>query len=127
MFEFNKDHEARNKILGITGEDNGDIIHFDHLTLDGLEELIEKKFADSEEAQNSSPIIQEMLDFMKSHPDFTAHGYAVSIKRSDYRVSLEGITLNRKPTYDELIDFVDCFRFADDFNCGESGCNCWYD
>ena len=128
MLKLNKNHIERDEILGIDmGTYNGGIISYTGLTLEKLELLIEKKFVDPGEAQNSAPLIQDMLEFMREHPDFTAHGYAVSPDRSDYRVSIEGLTLKRPPSTEEMIAFTDMFRHADEFSCDKEGCHCWYD
>ena len=129
MMELNKNDKERQRILGIEGNDYsmGGTTRIRELTLAQLDELLEKNFADPEDAQNNAPTFQEIRDFIAAHPDFVAHGYAVSPERYDYRVSLEGIKLDRKPTEEELRDFVNFFRYADEFECEEDGCYAWYD
>ena len=104
-----------------------DITHFKGLALANLEKLLAEKFADPEEQQNDCPPISEIFEFMQRNPDFTAHGYAVSIKRQDYRVSVEGVELDRPPTRDEIVDFVKTFRFADDLDVEDNRLHCWFD
>lgn len=97
------------------------------LTLAKLETLVKENFIDLEEQQNDAPCVGDILLFMKANPRFTCHGYVVSPERDDYRVSIEGVDLNGKPTKKESKDFIALFRHADEFKCDETGCHCWYD
>jgi len=120
--------QERNRILNITDkESGGGAVNFESLTLDSLNELVEKNFINLKECQNCSPSISEIRNFMTEYPDFTAHGYAIVPERSDYGVSLEGVSLKRKPTKEERDDFVTVFRHADSFICNNVMCFCWYD
>ena len=127
-FEFNKDQTARDRLLGISPDAKygGGVEYFNGLTAATLRKLIDEKFADPEECQNSSPSIQEFLDFMEEHPGFTAHGYAVTLKREDYRVSIEGIE-GKGIKREDVDEFIQAHRFADDFSFENGRCYCWYD
>lgn len=89
---------------------------FDDITLEVLETLVEKKFIDLDECQNCSPTTEEFLEYLKDHNDFCVFGYAISPDRSDYRITIEGISCEENfEDIDELIDFINRFRFADEF------------
>lgn len=111
MFEYNRDISTRDKI--IFGEYNendykdGAIKNFRFLSFDKLKKLVEEKFADPDEVVNESPTIAEYISFMKSHQNFTAHGYCVGTNRDDYRVSIEGLETGSP----ELTDGPDLIRF----------------
>jgi hypothetical protein len=64
---------------------------------------------------------------MKSNPKFTAHGYAVSHERSDYRVSIEGVSCNKPYTKKELADFVHLCRRVDDLVIEDKKLYSWWD
>ena len=116
---MNKNIKERDKIIFGKYEPDaykyGGIHHFNGLDHYRLQKLIDKDFIDPEECQNYSPSTEEFLDFMKDHPEFTAHGYAVSIDRDDYRVTLEGIESDERMDYETMVDFVELCRLADDF------------
>lgn len=127
-FTFNKDQDTRDKLLGIppTAKYGGGIEAFTGLTAETLRQLVDQSFADPEDAQNSAPTIGEFLEFMEAHPKFRAFGYAVGIKRSDYRVSIEGCECAKGASEKDQRDFTSMFRFADDFKVGRR-CFCWFD
>ena len=136
--DYNKDQKRRNEI--VFGKNNnlkesGGIISFDDLTLPKLKKLVKEKFADPDECQNSAPSIQEFVDWaddaIKSDPSIKNNlfftGYVVDLKRSDYRVSIEGLTIKGPTTVTVRTKFMDKFRQADDFNLAYDTLSCWYD
>lgn len=127
--EYNQKDRRRCALLNITGTYvNGGIEHFDNLSADTLQTLIDEGFADPDDTQNNSPSLQEILDFIREYPDFKAHGYAVSPERSDYRVSLEGVEGTVYRPSDAFSAFVETFDGADTFEISKSGnCYAWYD
>jgi hypothetical protein len=133
MRTLNKDYKSRNEI--IFGDDDADsndnwlggTRRFDSLNLEQLHALIRNEFIDLEDCQNYSPSVGDFLDFMKKYPEVEAHGYAVSHKRDDYRVSLEGIRFGGKVTMKMLLDFVHLCRHADEFHADEKGLYAWWD
>lgn len=52
-----------------------------------------------------------------------AHGYAVDVNRSDYRITIEGIETDIEPKDDELRTYLKLCGDADDFQSSY----CWYD
>lgn len=129
-FNYNKDWEKRDKL--IFGEANiekykwGGIYHFEKMDVDTLKALLDEKFADPEGQQNCAPCIKDIYDFMVDHPNFVAHGYAVSPERDDYRVSIEGVDGTYVEKDMETIkDFTDLFRYADEFSLDDLWC--WFD
>ena len=128
MFGLNKNIKGRDAKLFGAYEPNeymGGIRYYKGLTVDDLEWLLENNYIEPNEAQNNAPSVQEFYGWMQLHPSFKAHGYAVDIKRDDYRISIEGVNKGGSLSPEEVVDFVDMFRFADDMDI-EHG-YCWYD
>jgi hypothetical protein len=99
---------------------------FEHLKLSQLKLLIDNHYIDLKSEHNSSPTVQEFYDFMKKHPNFQATGYAINHRRDDCRVSLDGVQCQTKElTKEEINDFVEMFRDADEFNIHTG--YAWYD
>ena len=128
-FNYNKDQAARDKLLGIPpgARYGGGVEWFKGIDLATLKKLVVEGYADPEDAQNSAPTIGEFLEFMEAHPKFLAHGYAVSDKREDYRISIEGLKCPGKATAKDKRDFIQAFSQADDFSVEGGRCYCWYD
>ena len=127
--QLNQDEATRDTL--IFGEHDpqaysGGIRRFEGLSLNKLKKLLELKFIDPEERQNYSPTTAEILRFMKRYPAYKAHGYVVTIDRSDYRVTLEGVSKEDFADSDkELMDFTELFKHADEFD--PVYMYCWYD
>lgn len=133
--------QERERDLLIFGEHDpekymGGIRHYENLDPEVMDILIQKGYANPDESQNDCPDISECLDFCKRHEGFKLHGYVVSRERNDCRVSVEGVeanggdVVNQGPEYvDTIIDFVQMFRHADDFQIGgeNSAWYCWFD
>ena len=131
MFELNRNNvNARDLILFGEKfcEDKylGGIRRFESLSVSGLQNLLALNAIDPEEQHNCAPTTQEIYDFMKDHDNFTAHGYAVSTSRDDYRISLEGVE-GFCETRADMEDFVNMFRFADEFSISDGEAWCWFD
>lgn len=114
---LNRDFKERDRI--ITGSDDppdmmGGIYHFEKMELDTLLTLMRLGYADPKDAQNDSPTIEEFIDLMHRHAGLTAHGYAVSLERDDYRFSVEGIAGVVQHT-EGLLDVLKLCRQADEF------------
>ncbi len=102
---------------------------FDALSAEDAQKLMTLGFIDPEDTQNCSPTAQEILDFcLDGSGKWQIHGYAISIDRSDCRVTFEGLQSDGPLTASEALDFVMEFRFADEL-CAEDGGGawCWYD
>ena len=101
---------------------------FEGLSASDLKKLADIGVIDLEDGCNYSPTAGEILEFMQAYPmAFTAHGYAISPSRDDYRVTIEGVA--QQPgsfTSKKMVeDFTMTFRFADDFDLNPM--YCWYD
>lgn len=119
--ELNRNVDKRDMVLFGTNYDEtkyfGGARRFDELSVEELEYLIKENFIDPDECQNDSPTTEEFLEYMKDHEQFVAFGYAISPDRGDYRITLEGIRSDVCfNDIDEMIDFIDRFRYADEFN-----------
>lgn len=125
---MNKDIRTRDEVLfGEYDKEQylGGTRRFSGVTLEDLQFLFEHDFIDPFDAQNYSPTAQEYYDFLQKYPAFSVHGYAVSDDRDDYRVTIEGVNHAGKMTEEEMVAFVELFRFADEFDF-QTG-YCWYD
>lgn len=130
MTTLNLDYETRNELIFGNNSDVdwlGGIKHFDNLMVDQLNELIVDNYIDVNECQNSSPSVGEFFEFMKKHRQVAAHGYAVSHKRDDYRVSIEGLSYCGNLSKDLLFDFIHLCRHADEFIAEEKRLYSWWD
>lgn len=133
MTTMNKDYKKRNEIIfgddDVDSNDNwlGGTRNFESLDLEQLNALIKNKFIDLEDAQNLSPTVADFLDFMKKYPAVKAHGYAVSHKRDDYRVSLEGLEFHGDVSKEMLMDFIYVCRLADEFTAEDDHLYAWWD
>lgn len=83
------------------GSESFGITYFDNLTLQGALTLLENELLDPEEKQNLSPTINDMIEFVRTNfPDKIGfHGYIVSPRREDVRISFEGINNLLKSTF----------------------------
>ena len=132
--ELNKDIDIRDTLIFGSFEEEkymGGVRHFDNLSPDTLKELVKNDFADPSDMQNDSPSLQHFLLFAEHWKQYnvTLHGYVVSIERSDYRFTIEGIDSEADEDYclDYILQFVDSFRHADDFRLNKYKSRCWYD
>ena len=127
---FNRDVKARDELIfGKYDESKyiGGCRNFSGLTIEKMEQLIADKYLDPSERQNKSPTVAEFLKFMKKYEGYHALGYVVSVRREDYRTSIEGIYKVGSVNAEETADFVMTFRSADDLKINDSGVMCWYD
>ena len=126
---LNRNVDVRDRLL--FGELNpteyhGGIRYFDRLNLATLQELFAKHFIDPNDRQNDAPTAGQFKAFMERYPDYTAHGYAVTLDRNDYRVTLDGVTKGAPAdSIDELEDFTTLFKDADSLDTAIM--DCWFD
>lgn len=110
--------------------DLGGIRNFD-LTFDQAKKLIENGFLEELDQQNFAPTAGEFVDFMMTHnPDnWRLTGYAVSPKRKDVRISIDGIrSVTPLTEKKDIEDFFGLFRTADEFEFSFSEpVRCWFD
>lgn len=125
--KYNKDEKRRNEILAPYTITPGAFFYFQNLPPEVLETLIAEQFADPEINQNDSPTIGEFLAYMKEHPGCNCHGYAVSIDREDYRVSLEGLDQRSNLSHEAEIHFLKFCHGADEINTESEGYHAWWD
>ena len=130
MFGLNENVKLRDEIIFGKYEPAkymGGIRRFDNLNLDKLKELAVLNFINLEENQNYSPTIREFIEFVEKYPEYTVMGYTVSIERSDYRVSIEGIEKNSTAESEtEETEFIELFGNADEFD-SDNKMYAWFD
>lgn len=128
-FRFNYDDKRRHEILGISYNPSNiyDIKCFEDVTLKQLNLLLEEHFIEHDENQNGSPNTMVYKTFMEKYPNATVHGYIVTPRRGDYRVTIEGLSYNGEVSTQMLRDFIDTFGRADNFITESNNLYCWYD
>lgn len=97
-----------------------------NLPVEVMEKLISLDFVNLDEKFNNAPTIKTFVDFAKKY-NVTFLGYAVSLDRKDYRFSVEGIEHHACPSREELIDFINTFKKADEIIVKNDHLYCWYD
>lgn len=134
MKTLNKNQSLRDNILYPffkSTEYCGGIRHFSGVTYEALVQLFDGEFVDPEETQNNSPSTNEFLSFLKTHQNFTVHGYVVEKERSDYRVSIEGLELKSHPIrnigLEDTVDFINFSKCADELSASLTHLRSWYD
>lgn len=105
----------------------GGVRRYDGISYADCKELYDLKVLDPEERQNAAPSVREIVEFLKRHPNFRAHGYAVSPKRNDYRVSIEGVECGSGYDLEDVWDFFRVFEYPDELSVTEEGMRCWFD
>jgi len=114
----------------------GGVVRFDEITIPTAQRLIELGYLEPTERQNESPTAETMIEWGKKWNDkyglpiVFVHGYVVSHKREDCRITLEGIRCFwlGLPNLREMIDdFINQFRNADEFSYDEEHGFCWWD
>lgn len=102
---------------------------FEDLDVNTALYLIQRGFLDPEDDQNGSPTAQEMVDFCMDHDgEWTLHGYVISPKQDDCRVTIEGVQSSGPLSADAAVDFLKTFRYADELEASVGcGAYCWYD
>lgn len=111
--------------LSISADPN-QILYFRNLPLKVLEILVTRDFVDMN-PWNDCPGTNRFLGFMRRHPNFTAHGYAISFRREDHRITIEGLECQNPLTHNDIVDFCGNFCEADEFQVSNSYARCWYD
>lgn len=126
---YNYDDKRRCEIIGLKYpvEYLGGCQSFTELTLTELNLLLDENFIDPEEYQNDSPNTMQFKEFLDKYPDVRLHGYIVSPERDDYRVTIEGLEYYGDVSKEMLQDFINVFRYADDFICEDDHLFCWFD
>ena len=131
-FTYNNDFNEREQILFGDKYDeavyakHGQIRQFKDVPVGTIAELVEKKHADPDDAQNNAPSIKELLDYAKEHKDTTFDGYAVGATRQDYRISID--TVNQKfNSKRDISDFINAFGNADELQTDEDYGRAWWD
>ena len=126
---LNNDVAERDRILGlpVAFDLKGDITRFDEVNVETLELLLRGGWADPRDTQNLAPSFGDFFKFMKKWPQVKAFGYAVSSKRSDYRVSLEGLFVEEVQLTSELkAELLELAQTADEVDTN-AGFYAWWD
>jgi hypothetical protein len=115
----------RDRILGITRQVY-DVERFQGATGADLLAILEGGMADPDDTQNDAPSYREFVDWLLANPKFRAHGYVVTERRPDCRVSIEGVE-GGPVTPKEMAAFVEFSRHADEFEATRKYCRSWWD
>lgn len=131
-FSLNTNWKRRDEILGIDvkwDSEPGGTVLLDKIDLPTLEQLFRERFIDPSERQNDedAPSAQELLFFIQKHPETMAHGYAVSPSRSDYRITIDGLSVQPSFATKELkLAFMEFCKDADELEV-ENRLWAWWD
>jgi len=109
---------------------DGGICKFKSLHYNVIRELMDKGYLDPDDFQNCSPTVDSFATFVKNHDpeNWYFFGYVVSPKRDDCRVAIEGIGSYKPLSMDDLIDFLQEYRHADEIDAErDEPVYCWYD
>ena len=105
----------------------GGVRRFDSVTYADCQELYRLNVLGPDEQQNCAPPVKDIVEFLRLHPNFRAHGYAVSPEREDYRVSFEGVKCGPGYSMQDVWDFFDLFQYPDELIIEPDGIYCWFD
>lgn len=125
----NKTIDERDKFLSpyfTTKEYNGGWKHFSNVPLDVLKLCVKKKWLNPKSTQNNSPATSEFIKFLKSHSEFTAHGYVISAERDDCRITIEGLEGEAKDEKSAL-EFMKFNANADELTADNNHYISWWD
>lgn len=133
-FDYNRNEQERDQIIGqaFCNPPGKSIRRFSELSLDKLQKLLDKGFADPEEMQNNSPTIAELLEIGKQ-AESEGHkvcfdGYTVPLERCDYRVSVDAINIYPQSIGDDLAQkFAEFEDTADEFTFTSNLLTAWWD
>lgn len=130
-FTMNKDYERREQIIFGESYDSkkypGGCRDFMGMTVETLQQLVDEKFADTEDNQNYAPTLGELLEYGKTHKGVTFGGYAIEVARDDYRVSIDTIDQDFNEDANASIDFSNAFHAADEFTVAKESGHAWWD
>ena len=105
---FDRDYDAASYA-------QGGICQFQNMSVETAKQLLNCGFLSPEEKHNElEPSVRELVDFIERHDpaNWVLHGYSVSPKRPDVRVSIEGIRSIKPLTAEELADYLSVFNAA---------------
>ncbi len=105
----------------------GGLRYFRGVPLNVLQQMINRRFVEMGRWNDCGGVAALFLPFLKAHPGYTVHGYAVSSERPDCRVTIEGIEKADPLTKEEVIDFANAFKDADELEITSDYARCWYD
>jgi hypothetical protein len=104
------------------------LIRFRGLPLDVLEKLVTHGFVALGKWNRCAGVTSLFLPFLRRHPDFTAHGYALPEDRPDCRITVEGVECEKPVTDETATDFTNTFsQYADEVKVSTSRAYCWFD
>lgn len=108
------------------GESPGGFTAFDNLPLKGLEELVAAEMVDMKAWNNCDGAGHLFLPFLRRNPSFTADGYMFREDGKAY-LRIDGIRKRGNLSKEEVIDFANSFRDAEEMELTEKFARCWYD
>lgn len=108
-------------------KDYDSYVRFDDVSVDKIIHLLDLGIADPEEVQNDAPSIEEIVNFLKIHPEVKAGGYVIFPPRKDIRVSIELLKYDGEIDRDMAIDLANFSRTAQEFNLTKNSFRAWWD
>ena len=99
---------------------------FENINVLQLRELVKLEQAVLSSRHNDSPTIEEFILFMEKYPNTTAHGFAKAPQAKE-TISVEGIEYKGEYNKEQLRDFINLCRHADEFIVEDNILYCWFD
>lgn len=106
-----------------------EILYFSRMPIGTVRQLVAEGLLDPQARHNDSPTVQDMLDFCSGADEdiWFFHGFTVSPKRGDSRVTLEGFESFTSPTPERTEEFLRFNRRGETEVSEDGACWCWYD
>ena len=136
-YKYNTDHIERERIIFDRKYDEknypGGISYF-KLSYEKLRKLADFGHIDPNGKKGNSPTALYIIEFLEEmhslgFPGWSASGYAVSKRRQDYRITIDGVDMIRSfPITEQERKMVsERFKDADDLYIGDFAVWVWYD
>ena len=131
-FSFNWNEQERNHIIANNTAESRDFWRF-KIKIDQLQQLVDKKFANPEDKQNNAPTLGCLLEIGQLAHDTGQEvefvGYAISAKRGDYRITIDGINiwLEAKLSQELADKVLPLEETADEFIFDSDCITAWWD
>lgn len=120
------DYARRDRILEpyfVDKEYFGGVRRFKGVPYSVMYTLACEGFIDLGMAQNFSPTISTFMLIMKNNPEMVVDGYVVSPRRSDVRVSVDGISGKCNANDSKLLKY----HYPDDYSYKNGVVRAWWD
>lgn len=126
----NNDYDKRELIIFDEHYDEkqylGGCRRFEYMTVETLQRLVSEGFAEPNDKQNAAPSLGQLIEYGKQHSGVTFSGYTISIRRDDYRVSIDAVN-HIFANETDAVDFSKEFHTGDEFIIDNGFGYAWWD